>query len=111
LSEPETAALRTFFLREKPAAVVFWHSKADGIFVGSCDDGYQPAKDAAEIYSRASGYRVYQEFTAYPISGDASDWLATQNIPSFTVELETRSQTEYSENLAGVLALLDLYGR
>jgi g-D-glutamyl-meso-diaminopimelate peptidase len=110
-SEPETAALRTFFLREKPAAVVFWHSKADGIFVGSCDDGYQPAKDVAEIYGRASGYRVYQEFTAYPISGDASDWLATQNIPSFTVELETRSQTEYSENLAGVLALLDLYGR
>ncbi len=110
-SEPETAALRTFFLREKPTVVVFWHSKADGIFVGSCEGLYQPSKDVAEIYGSASGYRVYEEFTAYPVSGDASDWLATQNIPSFTVELATRSQTEYSENLAGVLALLDVYGR
>lgn len=110
-SEPETAALRTFILRENPEVVVFWHSKADGIFVGGCEDGYQPAKEIAEEYGRASGYRVYDEFTAYPISGEASDWLATQNIPSFTVELETRSQTDYAINLAGVLALLDLYGR
>lgn len=109
-SELETAALRTLFLRERPEVVVFWHSKADGIFVGSCEGIYQPSKDVAEIYGHASGYRVYEQFTAYPITGDASDWLATQNIPSFTVELETRSQTEYSENLAGVLALLDFYG-
>lgn len=110
-SEPETAALRTFFLHLKPAVVLFWHSKADGVYVGSCDGIYQPSKDVAEIYGRASGYRVYDEFTAYPINGDASDWLATQNIPSFRVELETRSQTEYSENLAGLLALLDFYGQ
>lgn len=110
-SEPETAALRTFILRENPEVVVFWHSKADGIFVGGCEDVYPPAKEVAEMYGRASGYRVYDEFTAYEISGDASDWLATQGIPSFTVELETRSQTEFSENLAGVLALLDGYGR
>ena len=81
------------------------------LFVGSCEGLYQPSKDVAEIYGRASGYRVYEEFTAYPVSGDASDWLATQNIPSFTVELATRSQTDYSVNLAGVLALLDGYGR
>jgi hypothetical protein len=97
-------------LREKPEVAVFWHSKADGIFIGSCEDVYQPSKDVAEIYGRAADYSVYEEFTAYPINGDASDWLATQNIPSFTVELTTRSQTEYPENLAGVLALLDFYG-
>ncbi len=110
-SEPETAALRIFFFREKPEMVLFWHSKADGLYVGSCDELYQPSKDIAEIYGTASGYRVNEQFTAYPISGDASDWLATQNIPAFTVELKTRSQTDWSENLAGVLALLDYYGR
>ena len=110
-SEPETAALRTFLLRVKPAVTVFWHSKADGIFVGHCGAVYQPAKDVAQLYGDASGYAVYEEFTAYAVTGDASDWLATQNLPSFTVELETRSQTEWSENLAGVLALLDYYGR
>ncbi|WP_420628178.1 M14 family zinc carboxypeptidase [Candidatus Leptofilum sp.] len=110
-SEPETAALRTFFLREQPAAVLFWHSKADGIFVGSCDGTFQPSAEIAEIYGRASGYTVYSEFSAYPITGDASDWLATQNIPSFTVELKTRNGTDWEMNLDGVLALLDFYGR
>lgn len=110
-SEPETAALRTFFFREKPEMVLFWHSKADGIYVGSCNDLYQPSKDIAQIYGTASGYRVNEQFTAYPISGDASDWLTTQNIPAFTVELKTRSETDWDENLAGVLALLDFYGR
>ena len=110
-SEPETAALRRFILRENPEMVLFWHSKADGIYIGGCDEPSQPAKEIAEIYGRASGYRVNERFTAYPVSGDASDWLASQNIPSFTVELKTHSQTDYSENLAGVLALLDYYGR
>jgi hypothetical protein len=110
-SEPETAALRTFFLREQPAMVLFWHSKADAIFVGSCDGLFQPSAQIAEIYGRASGYSVNDQFTAYPVTGDASDWLATQNIPSFTVELKTHSGTDWAMNLAGVLALLDYYGR
>jgi hypothetical protein len=110
-SEPETAALRAFFLREKPVGVVFWHSKADGLYVGSCDETFLPSRDMAERYGRASGYEVFGAFTAYPVSGDASDWLATQNIPSFTVELATHTLTDFPENLAGVLALLDFYGR
>lgn len=110
-SEPETAALRTFFLREKPEMVLFWHSKADGIFVGSCDGLFQPSVEIAELYGRASGYLVNNQFTAYPVTGDASDWLAAQNIPSFTVELKTHSSTDWEMNLAGVLALLEFYGR
>ncbi|WP_420642507.1 M14 family metallopeptidase [Candidatus Leptofilum sp.] len=110
-SEPETAALRTFFLRERPAMVLFWHSKADGIYVGSCENLFQPSLEIAEQYGRASGYTVYEEFSAYHVTGDASDWLATQNIPSFTVELKTRSGTDWEMNLAGVLVLLDFYGR
>ncbi|VAW32498.1 hypothetical protein MNBD_CHLOROFLEXI01-1550 [hydrothermal vent metagenome] len=110
-SEPETAALATFFLRESPEVVLFWHSKANSIFVGGCGDTYPPSLADAEIYGRTSGYPVYETFTAYPVSGDASDWLATQNISSFTVELKTRSQTDWSQNLVGVLALLAHYGR
>lgn len=110
-SEPETAALRTFFLREQPTLVLFWHSKADGIFIGGCDGLFQPSAEIAELYGRASGYSVSDQFTAYPITGDASDWLATQNIPSFTVELKTHSNTDWQMNLNGVLALLEFYGR
>ena len=91
--------------------MLFWHSKADGLFVGSCGALYQPSMDMAQIYGRASGYTVYERFTAYPVTGDASDWLASQNIPSFTVELKTHSATDWEINLAGVLALLAHYGR
>ena len=110
-SEPETNALRSFFLRERPEVVLFWHSKADGIYVGSCDGLHAPSKQIADIYGAGSGYNINETFTAYSITGDASDWLTTQNIPSFTVELQTHSKTDYAENLAGVLALLDYYGR
>ena len=110
-SEPETAALRTFFLREDPEVVLFWHSKAGGLYVGSCGGLYQPSKDVAQLYSQASGYEVYDQFTAYPVSGDASDWLATQGVPSFTVELHTHSNIDWEMNLAGVQALLAHYGR
>ena len=77
----------------------------------SCGDFHQPSADLAAIYGRASGYAVNDQFTAYPVSGDASDWLTTQNIPSFTVELKTHSNTDWSLNLAGVLAILEHYGR
>lgn len=110
-SEPETAALRAFFLREAPKTVVFWHSKADGLYVGGCDETFLPSREMAEVYGRAAGYEVFGVFSAYPVSGDASDWLATQNVPSFTVELATHTQTDFSQNLDGVLALLGFYGR
>lgn len=110
-SEPETQALRALFLREKPVAALFWHSKADGLYVGSCNETYRPSRDIADVYGRAAGYEVFETFTAYPVSGDASDWLASQNIPSFTVELATHSRTDFSQNLDGVLALLGFYGR
>lgn len=112
-SEPETAALRAFFLREKPVLVLFWHSKADGVYVGSCngDGPHEASRAIADVYGAASGYLVNNAFTAYPITGDASDWLVSQNIPSFAVELKTRSQTDWSMNLPGVLALLAHYGR
>ncbi|NKQ35071.1 MAG: hypothetical protein HF973_05580 [Chloroflexi bacterium] len=105
-SEPETQALRRFFLRQRPELVVFWHSKANGVFAGGCGAPDQASLALGRVYGRAAGYPVYEKFTAYPITGDASDWLAEQGVPSFTVELETHNQTEWRKNLAGVQALL-----
>lgn len=105
-SEPETQVLRRFLLRQRPELVVFWHSKANGIFAGGCGAVDEASLAWGEVYGRAAGYPVYEKFTAYPITGDASDWLARQGVPSFTVELETPNQTEWQKNLAGVQALL-----
>ena len=105
-SEPETRALRRFLLLQRPELVIFWHSKANGLFAGGCGTPDEASIALAEIYGRAAGYPVFEQFTAYPITGDASDWLTTENIPSFTVELETPNQPEWRKNLAGVQALL-----
>lgn len=110
-SEPEVQLLRRFFWRERPELVVFWHSKADGIFAAGCPETYGPSLAAAEIYAAAAGYPIYEDFTAYPVTGDASNWLAAENIASFTVELKTYTGTDWEENKAGMEEILSYYGR
>lgn len=110
-SEPETKILRRFFLRQSPEVVLFWHSKADGIYAGGCgDDAFADSLALGEIYADAADYNVHEAFTAYEITGEASDWLTTQDIPSFTVELTVHDETEWAQNLAGMLAMLEHFG-
>jgi hypothetical protein len=103
-SEPETLALRAFFLTVSPDAVLFYHSSAGGIFMGECG-GSEPGSDwMGPLLEAATGYRV-RKFTAYAVSGDASNWLAERGIPSAVVELFSANQPDFNRNLAGVMAL------
>jgi murein tripeptide amidase MpaA len=109
-SEIENQVLRTFFRQqEQLRVVVFWHSQATLVSPGSCGEPHQPSIELANVYARAANYPV-QEFSAYEITGDASNWLAKEGIPSFSVELTTHESTDWERNRAGVLALLALYG-
>ncbi len=107
-SEPEVIALRDLFLDTPMAAVVFWHSAAGTVLAGFCapDEVHAPSRELAQVYAAASGYST-QAPLGYVISGDASDWLTTQDIPSFAVELTTHSVIEWDRNIAGTLAVLD----
>lgn len=106
-SEPETAALRDFIVATRPAVVVFWHSAARGVYLAQCD-GVQAAatRPLAEVYATAADYALNAVFAAYPITGDASDYLNGLGIPAFTVELTTHEVIEFDRNLAAVQALL-----
>jgi len=110
-SEPENVALRDYLLALQPEAVIFWHSALNGVFAAGCPQTYQPAYDLAEVYGLAGGYPIYEAFTSYPVTGDASDWLVAQGITSMTVELTTHSATDWRQNLAGMLATLAYYDR
>jgi predicted deacylase len=111
-SEPESAALRDFILKDKPVAVVFWHSQSGTVYASECDNGILPATlDIMHAYASAAGYVTMQSFDAYPVTGDSEGWLASIGIPAITVELTTHTDVEWNKNLAGITALLDYYGK
>ena len=108
-SEPETQALKQFFETERPAAVIFLHSAFDAVFAAGCGETHQPSYALGEVYSKAAGYPLYEQFFSYPITGDVGDWLTTVGIPSITVELKNHFDTDWEQNRRGILAVLDYY--
>lgn len=109
-SEPEAAALRDYVATILPKSVVFWHSKASNVYASECEDGVLPETlEVMNTYATAANYGAVASFDAYPITGDAEGWLASIGIPAVTVELETADSSEWTRNIAGVTALLELY--
>lgn len=108
-SEPESVALRDYFLRIRPAAVVFWHSAAAAVYASGCDGLYEPSRELANLYGKASGYQSQRGLSLYKITGDAGNWLATQDIPAVAVELISRRSLDLARNVAGVTAVLTHY--
>ena len=111
-SEPETIAIYNFVLENDPAAVIFWHSQSNAVYASECEDGILPETlDIMNTYAKASGYRAIESFDDYEITGDAEGWLASINIPSITVELQTHETIDWERNLAGVKALFEYYSQ
>jgi hypothetical protein len=109
-SEPEAAALRDYVRDTEPKAAVFWHSRANNVYASECENGVLPETlTLMQTYSDATSYGAVPVFDAYPITGDAEGWLATLGIPAVTVELDTRTSIEWTNNLSGLKAVLALY--
>jgi predicted deacylase len=110
-SEPEARALRSFVTAHPPVVAVFWHSAAGTVYASECNGGILPGTlIAMSTYATAAKYPAVKSFDAYPITGDSEGWLASINIPAITVELATHQSVEWNRNLAGITALLNLYG-
>ena len=103
-SEPETQALQTFIQQIRPTAALFYHSAANGIFEGTCNDVVDSAQ-LATILCDASGYPYGKPFTAYTVSGTESNWADGQGILSADVELAGTRDAEFDRNLRGILAV------
>ncbi|MBI1256209.1 MAG: DUF2817 domain-containing protein [Chloroflexi bacterium] len=103
-SEPESVALANFMLQVRPAAALFYHSAANGVFAGNCGGDHGSAAMAA-VLGKAANYGYDAPFTAYPVTGVASNWADGQGIPAADVELQTSTDSEYERNLRGIMAL------
>lgn len=107
-SEVESAFLRDFILEKEPAVVIFLHSAFPGVFPGRCNIDHEPSQQLGRLYAQAAEYPFFEGgFSAYPVTGDATDYLAFRGIPAFSVELNNHFGLDYRQNLAGVRAILD----
>lgn len=110
-SEPETQALRDYLLALRPSVVIFYHSAANGVYVSGCPDPHPRSYELADLYGAAAGYAVYPLFDHYTITGDAGDWLTTQGVASFSVELTNHEALDWEQNLAAITELLRVVAR
>lgn len=106
-SEPEAETLRKLVLESNPAAVIFWHSQANAVYASECERGILTnTMTLMNTYALAADYTPVSVFDAYPITGDAEGWLASIGIPAITVELETRTSSEWERNKKAIEAVL-----
>lgn len=108
-SEPETQALRDFFLDLRPEAVIFYGARGELVVPGDRTCGQRNSQSGsqnlASIYGARSGYK-YGFITSYPISGDATDWLDRQGIPAISILLSNYTAIDWDRNLRGVQDVL-----
>ncbi|MCG8479452.1 MAG: M14 family metallopeptidase, partial [Spirochaetales bacterium] len=110
-SEPETRAVRDYFLRVDPTASVFFQSAAAFLWYSGAEEGWDASLQLARAYSAGSGYRVLQprggdDDDDFDITGSADDYFYTIGHRNVTVELTTHYEIEWERNLAGVRSLL-----
>lgn len=109
-SEPEAQVLRNTVVEKSPAAVIFWHSQANAVYASECEEGIlEDTLTLMNTYAANGNYTPVSVFDAYPITGDAEGWLASIGIPAITVELETRTSSEWERNRKAIEAVLRTY--
>ena len=109
-SEPESMAIKTYIEANEPSAVVVYYSAAGGVFASNCHSDVLPETlELTNEYAEASGYKAYEEFDFYSITGDMVNWLAKEGIPAISVLLTNHTNVEWAENQAGIEALLAHY--
>lgn len=110
-SEPEVLAFRDLVEVIQPKAVIFWgsHARANGyVSPGLCIEENGVSVPLASYYGEAAGY-------GYPlppvpinesITGDVSNWLDLQEIPSVFVLLSRQQEFELGREIDGMKAVL-----
>jgi len=109
-SEPEAQALKSYVEKQNPDAVVVYYSQAGEVVAGNCGgDISSEIKVLMNTYADASGYEAKESFDYYATNGDATNWLAKIGIPSVGVLLNSHTSAEWSQNKAGIEAVLKSY--
>lgn len=105
-SEPETRALRDFILRQHMDAVIFYHSVYAAVFHGA-GEAQSHTVELAQRVAQATGYTLRPEGVPGQLTtGNAIDWLSANGIAAIEVELSTRADLDWEQNLRGLRTFL-----
>jgi hypothetical protein len=111
-SEPESIAIQNYAQNHKLAAVIGWYAAGGGVYVSECDEKMLPESEVImNLYARNAGYSSNEDFKAYSVSGDMTDWFSKNDVPAIGVLLTTHTDTELSKNEAGLKAIFDHYSK
>ena len=111
-SEPETRAMLDYVTGGRAVAVIFWEAKMETgqVSAGGCGDRSLASQPLAELYGGGAGYTV-EPWAWYPVNGDAANSLDLRGIPAASVLLRDYEDADWQNNLRGILAVLEAYGR
>ena len=105
-SEPETRALAGYLVDRPIVAAIFFHSQGGVVIPGLASGDSSGSVELASTITRAAQYIYLTEWTAYPLSGQATDYLAEKGIHVADVELSTHTDPDFARNLRGLSAAL-----
>jgi len=108
-SEPETQAIRDYLMATQPALTINYHSRGGFLFGGRGDRSNR----IADAYASASRYPRPSPSTggsplSYRATGSMNVWMGEQGLAGMLIELTTFDDPEYTRNLAGVRAALQI---
>lgn len=109
-SEPETSALRDFFLDLRPDAVIVYgaRSTVGEVIPGGCGERHEDSDLYTSFYAQGSGYQITPGVDGP--TGDITNWLSLQDIPALFVllkEYDSLSEEDFANNLDGLLRVLE----
>ena len=110
LSEPETSALWRYVQSNDIQMSVFYHARAAAVV----DSQNNPATGGltttlARFLAWVTGYRYLPVWTAYPVTGGATDFLNAKGIYSLEIELSSYDSIEWDQNLRGMSAAISFF--
>ena len=100
-SEPEARVLARYLVARSFLAAIFYHSQGGVVVPGYGDDG-GGSVELARVIAGAAQYLYLTEWTAYPLSGQATDYLADEGIHAVDVELSNYTDPDFTQNLRGL---------
>ena len=106
-SEPESRALARYLAARPFTAAIFYHSQGGVVVPGVADGADHGSDELARNLAQAAGYIYLAEWTAYPVSGQAADYLAGLGVHAVDVELSTHTDPEFARNLRGLRAAIE----